>query len=37
LLGPDLDTLKVALDKDAPMTTRNSLMRMGARGDAAKR
>jgi hypothetical protein len=37
LLGPDLDTLKVALDKDAPMTTRNSSMRTGARGDAAKR
>ena len=30
LLGPDLDTLKFALDKDAPLTTRYSSMRRGA-------
>ena len=37
LLGPDFDTLKVALDKDAPMTTRYSSMRTGAGRDAGKR
>jgi hypothetical protein len=36
-LGPDLDTLKVALDRDAPMTTRNSSMRVGAGWDAGRR
>ena len=27
LLGPDLDTLKFALDRDAPLTTRDSSLR----------
>jgi hypothetical protein len=30
LLGPDLNTLKLALDKDSPLTTRYSSMRRGA-------
>ena len=30
LLGPDLDTLKFALDRNAPLTTRYSSMRRGS-------
>jgi len=37
LMGPDLDTLKVALDRNAPLTTRYSSMRTGARRDTEKK
>jgi len=37
LLLPDLDTLKVALDKNAPLTTRDSSMRMGTSPDTGKK
>ena len=37
LLGPDLDTLKVALGKNAPLTTRYSSMRTGTRHDTGKK
>ena len=37
LLGPDLDTLKVALDKNAPLTTRYSSMRTGRSQETGKK